>query len=216
MENTEDKENLDEQSQEDILDDEEIDEEDIEIVALDEEGRELEEEEEEVTKGPGEDQEAREDYVRLYAEFENYKRRVTKDKEEMARFANESIVLDLLPSLDNLEIALKHSRENPEDPEAPKDGLVQGVEMTLRELLRTLEKYGVKQIEAEGKAFDPEFHHAVSQAEREDIEEGMVVEELRRGYAYNGKIIRASMVSVSKAPEKEPESEEESGQQADE
>jgi len=159
---------------------------------------------------PGVEQDAgrlKEDYLRLYAEFENYRKRVVKDKEEMARFANEAIIMDLLPSLDNLEIALKHARES-EGTDSSKDGLVQGVDMTLRELLRTLEKFGIKQIEAEGKSFDPEFHHAVTQAQRDDMDEGMVVEDLRKGYIYNGKVIRAAMVSVSKLPEGAAEHEE--------
>lgn len=191
-----------------------VDEEDIEIVALDEEGRELDADEEISEAGGKEAEEARAEYLRLYAEFENYKKRVAKDKEEMARYANESLIIDLLPSLDHLDIALKHSREA-EDEDSVKDGFVQGVDMTLRELLRTLEKFGIKQIESQGKPFDPEFHHAVTQAEREDMDEGMVVEELRKGYIYNGKVIRATMVSVSKAPERDADNEEDS-QRADE
>ena len=198
-ENTEstDGQPLDEDLSAEVKLDEDIDDEDIEIIACDEEGKELDQEESAGSEA-SEAQEAREEYLRLYAEFDNYKKRVARDRETAARFANESIIMDLLPTLDHLEIALKHSRNN-EDPEAPKDGLAEGVEMTLRELLRTLEKHGVKQIEAEGKAFDPEFHHAVSQVESDDMDEGMVVEDLRKGYIYNSKVIRASMVSVSKA-----------------
>lgn len=179
--------------------------EDIEFVACDEEGRELTDDEDEACtvasqKVQAELEEVKSEYLRLYAEFDNYKKRVAKDKEELQKYANESILLDILPSLDNLEIALKHARETEED-DSPKSGLVQGVDMTLREMLRTLEKFGLTPIEAAGKPFDPEYHHAVSQAELDDMDEGMVVEDMRRGYIYNGKVIRASMVSVSKKPE---------------
>lgn len=199
------------EEKEEILDDgpegrdEDINEDDIEVIACDQEGKALDSEAGEEDDSFCDDEmqkelkESREDYLRLYAEFDNYKKRMAKDKEELSKFANESIVLDLIPSIDNMEIALKHARDN-EDPDAPKDGLVQGVDMTLRELLRTLERYGLSLIEAEGKPFDPEFHHAVSQVETEEMDAGMVVDVLRRGYVFNGKVVRATMVSVSKKP----------------
>jgi molecular chaperone GrpE len=164
-------------------------------------GEAPEPEEPEAPEGPvGEN----EKYLRLYAEFENYKKRMVKDKEELARFANESLIYDLLPSLDNLETALKHAN----DDEASK-GLVEGVEITLREFYRILEKFGLKQIEAEGMPFNPEFHHAISQVERNDMEEKMVVEKFRSGFMYRDKVLRAALVSVSqKPPDKIEEAEE--------
>jgi molecular chaperone GrpE len=151
-----------------------------------------------------EEPEGDEKYLRLYAEFENYKKRMIKDKEELVKFASESLIYDLLPSLDNLETALKHAN----DDETSK-GLVEGVEMTLRELYRTLEKFGLKQIEAEGMPFNPEFHHAISQVERDDMEEKMVVEQFRSGFTYRDKVLRAAMVSVSqKASDSDEEAEE--------
>jgi molecular chaperone GrpE len=137
-----------------------------------------------------------EKYLRLYAEFENYRKRMARDKEELAKYATESLLQELLPSLDHLDIALRHVEDD-----APK-GLVEGVEMTLRELYRTLEKFGVTPIEAEGRAFDPAVHHAVAQVERDDMEEQMVVEELRKGFRHHDKVLRAAMVSVSKKPER--------------
>ncbi|MGD2079706.1 MAG: nucleotide exchange factor GrpE [Nitrospirota bacterium] len=135
-------------------------------------------------------------YVRLYAEFENYKKKSARDREELARYVREELVYDLMPSLDHLEIALQHAVEQEDSA-----GLKQGVEMTLRELYRTLEKYGLKSIEALGQPFDPEYHHAISQAERDDIEEGTVVEVFRKGYMLGDKVLRAAMVSVSRKPE---------------
>jgi molecular chaperone GrpE len=138
-------------------------------------------------------------YLRLYAEFDNYRRRVNRDKEEQAKYGNESLVYELLPIIDSLELALKHASEE------LQTGLVQGVEMTLKELQRTLEKFGVSKIEAAGKKFDPSIHHAMTQVEREDLEEKMVAEELRAGYLYRDKVLRPSLVAVSVKPQKKAE-----------
>ena len=138
-------------------------------------------------------------YMRLYAEFDNYKKRVNKDKEELVKYGNESFIYELLPVLDSLELALKHAKEE------PLTGIVQGVEMTLKELQRTFEKFGVSRIEAAGKKFDPSIHHAMTQVEREDIEEKMVAEELRTGYLFRDKVLRPSLVAVSIKPQKNTE-----------
>jgi molecular chaperone GrpE len=155
-------------------------------------------------RGPEEElRELNDKYLRLYAEFDNYKKRTARDKEGLARFANESLLLEILPSIDHLEIALSHAGGE------PSRSLAEGVEMTLRELLRTLEKFGLKRIEAQGKPFDPEYHHAMSRVERDDVQEGMVVEELRKGYMYNDKVLRASLVAVSQRPSGGGQAEEE-------
>ncbi len=144
-------------------------------------------------------QELNNKYLRLYAEFDNYRKRVNKDKEELARYSNESILYALLPVIDNLELALKHASCD------PKTGVVQGVEITLKELQRTLEKFGLKRIEADGKEFDPAVHHAMIQVERKDMKEKMVAEELRAGYLYHEKVLRPSLVAVSVKPKKTEE-----------
>jgi molecular chaperone GrpE len=135
-----------------------------------------------------------EKYLRLYAEFENYKKRVQKDKEELVKYANEKIIQELLPVIDNLESALEHSKNE------ATAGIVQGVENTLKELLRILGKCGLAPIEAVGRAFDPSIHHALSVAEREDVEENRVIEVFRKGYMFRDKVIRAPLVGVSKKP----------------
>jgi len=152
----------------------------------------------EQTNGSGEKnaQETSDKYVRLYADFENYRKRVNKDKEDLIRYGNESLIYELLPALDSLDLALKHASG------ADRSGLVQGVEMTLKELLRTLEKFGLTRIEAAGKPFDPALHHAMIQVEREDIDEKMVAEEMRPGYLYRDKVLRPSLVAVSVKPAK--------------
>ncbi len=135
-------------------------------------------------------------YLRLYAEFENYRKRVNKDKEELVRYGNESLILELLPILDSLELALKHASGE------SGAGIVQGVEMTLKELQRTLEKFGLVKIEAAGRIFDPAIHHAMSQVVRDDCEDKMVAEELRPGYRYRDKVVRPSLVAVAMKPKK--------------
>lgn len=194
---------FDESSVADALGDD-FEDEEIEIIPVDECGIEdqSDEEEDQVAKLCKDADESRDEYLRLYAEFDNYKKRTAKDKAELARYANESILNELLTSVDNLEIALKHA-----DEEETKKAFMEGVEMTLRELYRTFEKFGVTPIKAEGEPFDPEFHHAVAHIESDDVDEGMVVAELRKGFMYNDKLLRASMVSVSKKP---------SGQEPDE
>ena len=134
-------------------------------------------------------------YLRLYADFENYRKRVNKDKEDLMRYGNESLLYELLPAIDNLELAMKHASGD------VISGLAQGVEITLKELQRTLEKFGLTRIEATDKPFDPAVHHAMSQVERKDIPEKMVAEEFRAGYRYRDKVLRPSLVSVSIKPQ---------------
>ncbi len=138
-------------------------------------------------------------YLRLYADFENFRKKVVKDKEELVKYANESLFFELLTVIDNLEMALKHAREQ-SNAEAV-DSLVTGVDNTLRGLSKMLEKFGLMPIDTAGKAFDPVYHHAMSQVEREDLESGMVVEEFRKGYQFKDKVLRPSLVAVSKKTE---------------
>jgi molecular chaperone GrpE len=155
--------------------------------------KESSEQSEDAAKQVGQD--LNDKYLRLYAEFENYKKRLNKDKEELVKFANESMLYELLPAIDSLELALKHSSGD------PNTGLVQGVEMTLKELHRTLDKFGLSKIDSEGKEFDPSVHHAMMNVEREDMDEKMVAEELRSGYIYHDKVLRPSLVAVSVKPQ---------------
>lgn len=143
--------------------------------------------------------EAKDGYLRLYAEFDNYKKRMQKDRAELLKYANEDLLYELLPSLDNVEIALKHVDMEHADP-AVKN-LAEGVNMTMRELMRALQKFGLERIDAaEGAAFNPEVHHAVSTVERDDMDENHVVDVMRQGFMYKDKVLRAAMVSVSKKP----------------
>jgi len=140
--------------------------------------------------------------LRLAAEFENYKKRTQKEKSDLMKFGNESLLKAMLPILDNLERTIDHGEKmNETGP------LLQAVEITLRQLLSILERFGVKPVAAVGEAFDPEKHEAVSQAES-DPEPNRVISELEKGYLFHERLLRPAKVFVSKArPEKETETE---------
>lgn len=142
--------------------------------------------------------EQKEKYLRLYAEFENYKRMVQKEREELINYSNEKLIKDLLPVIDNFELAIKHA--SGEESSKWIEGMKKGVENTLKEFFRILEKYGVKPIDSLGQPFNPEVHHAVTTVETEEKEENIVVEELRKGYFYKDKLLREPLVAVSKKP----------------
>jgi molecular chaperone GrpE len=135
-------------------------------------------------------------YVRLAAEFENYKRLSQRDQRDQIRYGNEQILKELLPVVDNLERAIKAAR----DKGGNGDALVQGVELTLKQLIGTLHKFGVQTIESVGQPFDPNAHQAVSQSPSETVPAQHVAEEYQRGYRLHDRTIRAAMVSVSSGP----------------
>jgi len=132
----------------------------------------------------------------LQADFENFKKLKAKEKQDTLKYANELIIKELLPVIDNLEMALKHA-ESTEDYK----GIHEGVKITLNEFLKVLEKAGATSVEALGQKFDPNFHEAFYQEEREDVEPDTVVSEFQKGYLLNERLIRPSRVGVSKKPE---------------
>lgn len=142
--------------------------------------------------------ELKDKYLRLYADFENYKRATARDREELIKYSNEELMKELLSVVDHLELALQHSSNN-----QASTALAEGVEMTLKELLANLEKFGLTGIEALGKPFDPSVHHAMSQVESEENDENTVVEEFRKGYMLKDRVLRATLVGVSKKPSKQ-------------
>lgn len=129
--------------------------------------------------------------LRKQAEFENFRKRTEKEKAEFTRYANFEIARELLPVLDGFERALKV-----EAVEAV-DGFKKGMELVYKQLLDALQKAGLKPIEAVGHKFDPHFHQAVVHEERHDVEENIVIEEFRRGYLFQGRLLRAAMVKVA-------------------
>lgn len=133
-----------------------------------------------------------EKYVRLMAEFQNYKKRVAKEKNDIREYANEKLVMELLPVLDNFERALAASAED--DPA----GYAKGMELIFTQMVTELQKSGLTEVEAEGQDFDPTKHNAVMTEENEELESGKVSKVLQKGYALNDKVIRPSMVAVTK------------------
>lgn len=132
-------------------------------------------------------------HLRLKAEFDNFRKRVEKEKKEFRIFANEKIVFDLLTVMDHLELALKHSRGS-----RSVKALAEGVGLVLRQFRTVLGKYGLKPIDALGKPFDPQYHDAFMQVESEEHDDSTIVEEFQKGYILADKILRPAKVSVSK------------------
>ncbi len=132
-------------------------------------------------------------YMRTYAEMENVKKRGKKEREDLAKYANESLIKEILPVIDNLQKAVSHAK-NDNNP----SGLVEGIELTLNGLMQTLQKAGLKEVEAEGKPFDPNFHEAISQQIDDKIPSGHVIMEFQKGFMLNERLIRPSMVVISK------------------
>ncbi|ORJ58325.1 nucleotide exchange factor GrpE [Geothermobacter hydrogeniphilus] len=140
-------------------------------------------------------------YLRSQAEMENFRKRMQRDKQDALRFANEGILREILPVIDNLERAVEHARENDTDTA----GLLEGVEMTLDQFARALEKFGVKPVDAVGKPFDPACHEAMGQVVTGEIPPNSVVQQLQKGYLLNERLLRPALVMVAKAPEVETE-----------
>jgi len=132
-------------------------------------------------------------YLRSQAEIDNLRKRYQKEQQELAKFANESLLKQLLPVADNLEKAIEHSQN-----ETSADALRKGVELTLKSLMDVLQKAGVETIEAVGEPFDPNFHEAVSEVADDSVETGTVIKDLQKGYVLNQRLIRPSMVIVSR------------------
>lgn len=135
-------------------------------------------------------------YLRDAAETENYKKRVTREKHDAIRYANEALVRDLLPLIDDLERAARHAREGDGNPRS----LLDGIELVLKGCLDALQKHGVTRISAKGEPFDPEKHEAFAQVETGEYEPNTVVDEVHPGYYLADRLLRPSLVSVAKAP----------------
>ncbi len=153
---------------------------------------EIKEEDQETKKLKSELADYKDKYLRLNAEFQNYRRRTEKEKNDIYKFGSEKIIKDILPILDNFERALSTSQENSED------SIKDGIEMIYKQFIDVLKKHGVEEIESIGKEFDPMLHHAVMQDESEESEPNTIIEVFQKGYMLHSKVIRPSMVKVSK------------------
>lgn len=132
-------------------------------------------------------------WLRLRAEFENFKKRMQKEKADLMKFGHESLLKSVLPIVDNLERAVDHGKSVKENT-----SLLEGLEITLKQFLNTLERFGVRPIFAVGEVFDPEKHEAVSQ-EESDQEPNRVISEIQKGYLFHDRLLRPAKVIVSKA-----------------
>lgn len=139
---------------------------------------------------------ARDQHLRLQAEFENFRRRGLKEKQEAQLFGHQNLVKELLPAVDNLGRAVEHAEQN--SSEELKQ-LLQGVELVRRELFAVLERFGVVEIEAEGSTFDPAVHEALAQVPTADVEPNTVVDVMEKGYQLHDRMLRPARVVVSKA-----------------
>ena len=131
-------------------------------------------------------------YLRLAAEFDNFKRLAQRDQRDLIRFGNEQLLKELLPVVDNLERAIKASRAG-----GSSDVLIQGVDLTLKQLVEALTRFHVIPVETVGRPFDPATHQAVTSVASQKVPELHIVDEFQRGYRLHDRILRAAMVSVS-------------------
>ena len=148
------------------------------------------------------EKEAKESYdrfLRVSAEFENYKKRAGREMEDFRKYANEALLKEFLPIVDNLELAV-HSANNDNHV---NNSIIKGVDLTLKEILKIFEKFNIKTIDSLKKSFDPVYHQAVLQEETEEHPGNLVIKELQKGYMVHDRLLRPAMVVVSKAKEKQ-------------
>ncbi len=131
-------------------------------------------------------------FLRTQADFDNYRRRTQKEKEEFAKYASLKLIEQLLPVVDNFDRALAASKDS-----SDYEALSKGLDMIFRQLEQVLANEGLKPMEAVGQPFNPEYHQAIMQVESDEYEEGIVVEEVQKGYLLKDKVIRPAMVKVS-------------------
>ena len=145
--------------------------------------------------------EAQENYDRLLrvsAEFDNYKKRTSRDMEEFRKYSNQSLLKEMLSVVDNLELAMNSANGH----KTIDKGLLDGLAMTHKEIIKVFEKFNVKPISAMGQPFDPTFHEAVMQEETDEFPANTVINELQKGYLIHDRLLRPSMVVVAGAKDK--------------
>jgi len=151
-----------------------------------------------------------EQYLRTLADMENLRKRTQREKEDLAKFANENILREILPVIDNLERAVEHA-----DQGNTSDGLLEGVQMTLNQFSQVLSRFGVAPIEATGQPFDPALHQAMGQLESADQPVNTVVQQMQKGYQLNDRLLRPAFVMVAKAPTAPAETETKQQEESD-
>jgi molecular chaperone GrpE len=141
----------------------------------------------------------REMYLRKLAEFDNFRKRTDREREELNRVAGENLVRELIPALDNFERALQHASDT--DPVAFR----QGVEMIAKQLWETLQRQGLETLDPVGQPFQPEYHEAIQRVDDTEKEPGTVVWVLAKGYLFGGRLLRPAMVGVAVEPSRSSE-----------
>src|SRR5881296_1600500 len=131
--------------------------------------------------------------LRKQAEFENYKKRIDRERAEFAQFASFDLMRELLNALDSVELALRNAALEGKGSEDMRCGF----ELIHKQLQDTLARFGLKPVEAKGKKFDPNFHQAVSTLATNEVEENIIIDELRKGYLLHGRLLRPAMVNVA-------------------
>ncbi len=135
--------------------------------------------------------------LRMAADFENFKKRAAREKQEATKFANEALIQKLIPILDNFDMAIAATQSGQNDTAQP---LQAGIGMILQQLKAVLTEAGLEEVDANNKAFDPNLHEAISQQETVDVPEGHVVQQLRKGYKLRDRLLRPASVIVAKQP----------------
>jgi molecular chaperone GrpE len=135
--------------------------------------------------------------LRMAAEFENYKKRATREMNDFRKFANESFAKAMLPVVDSMDLAIESSSND----KHVSNSMVEGVNMTLKEILKVFEQFGVRRFESIGNTFDPNLHQAVMQEETDAFPDNTVSKELQKGFMIHDRLLRPAMVVVSKKPE---------------
>ncbi len=170
------------EKEKDLEDTKEVLEEEIQEEEIQEETEEVSEENKEIEK-------VKDSYLRLQADFTNYRNRQEKEKEDIYKYASEKLVTKLLSVIDNLDRALNEVEE--------KDAFTEGIELVREEFLNILKQEGLEEIKSDGELFDANKHHAVFMEESDEVESGHIIETFQKGYMLNGKVIRPAMVKVS-------------------
>lgn len=147
--------------------------------------------EEQPAESPPTEPDWKDRYARAMADFDNFRKRTARDREDLVKFAASDVLKDILPTVDNLARALEEAKDKADDP------FVTGVKLVYDGLLKALAEHGATPLDSVGEPFDANFHEALAQLPSEDVEEGHVINEVKRGWMLNGKLLRAAQVVVS-------------------
>ena len=159
------------------------------------ESADAEEKSAETEESPSAEPDWKDMYARMLADFDNYRKRVSRDREELVKFAASDTVKDMLVTADNLSLALSQAKD-------PDDPFVKGVQLAYESFLKALKDHGAESFESVGLELDPNRHEAIATLPSDDVEEGRISTEVKKGWMLNGRLLRAAQVVVSSGPSK--------------